>query len=76
MSTLTSTDLHKLKMAAKKTLQTCVSEFLQRHAMSLDEDFKVRQNPYAPVTLSRIHWRSSTNAGDMCNTDVSANHGE
>ena len=30
----------------------------------------------APVTLSRIHWRSSTNAGDMCNTDVSANHGE
>ena len=26
-------------------------------------------NCNAPVTLSRLHWRSSTNAGDMCNTE-------
>ena len=31
---------------------------------------------YAIVTLSRIHWRFSENAGDMCDTDVNANHGE
>ena len=31
---------------------------------------------YAPVTLSRIPWRFSENAVDMCNTNVSANHRE
>ena len=32
--------------------------------------------PNVPVTLSRIHWRFSENAVDMCNTSVNANHGE
>ena len=44
------------------------------YARDSERDWKSQR--YAPVTLSRIHWRFSENAGDMCNTDVSANHGD